>query len=200
VGERRQFKEVFGHSGSLSYKGQTPGANEVQAVDLNHDGRVDICLIYQTVDFLYHFNRGFRCFGEEGEVRLPGLDAAPGQTRLGQRAMAVGDFNKDGSLDLAVMVTNGDLYVYLNDKMSMPGINFRLPKGVAGPVTAACTFGEKDPVHTGVAVVSGASPATYQPIRVPGTVTVKYRYPGKPEQSVQVKVEDKPKDVVLENK
>ena len=64
-----------------------------QALDLNHDGRTDLCLIYEQSDLLYHFNRGFRTFAAEAEVRIPDAQTNPGEPRVGQRAIAAADFN-----------------------------------------------------------------------------------------------------------
>ena len=49
---------------------------------------------------MYHFNRGFRYFGEEGRLRLTDVEAE-NEMAVGQRACAIGDFNRDGYLDLA---------------------------------------------------------------------------------------------------
>ena len=200
------FRDVFRNGGSISYK-CPPGATGVQAMDLNHDGRQDLCLVYREGELLYHWNRGFRSFGEEGEVRLPGIDAEPGQPRLGQIAAAAGDFNADGSSDLAVILTNGDLYCAFNDKTDVPSVRLRLAKGMTGPVTASCWIGEKHPTCTGALPVPGHSPAATLSTRFPGPCTIRFRLPGGPivggpslargEQSVKVAVEDGPKEVLL---
>jgi len=193
---RGNFREVFRFGGSLSYKCPA-GASDVQVMDLNHDGRQDICLTYEQSDLLYHFNRGFRAFGEEGELRLPGIQTTPGGPRLGQKAAATADFNGDGSNDLAVLFTNGDLYCYFNDRMSMPGVRLRLAPGATGPVTASCWSGEKFTTCTGTLPVPGHSPATYLGIRAPGECKIRYRLPGQGEQEKKVMVEDGPKEVLL---
>ncbi len=194
-----KFKEVFRFSGSMSYKCPA-GASDVQVMDLNHDGRPDMCLIYESSDILYHWSRGFRAFGEEGEVRLPGTETEPGQRRLGQKAMAVGDFNGDGSLDLAVMVTNGQLRCYYNERMDMPALRLRLPKGVTGPVTVSCWMGDKHRICTGTTTVDGNARASYVTARDPGKVTVRYLLPGKGKREVKVAVDEGAKDVVIETR
>jgi hypothetical protein len=191
-----KFTEVFRYGGSISYKCPA-GANDAQAVDLNHDGRLDLCLVYDQADLLYHFNRGFRSFGEEGELRLPGTQTAPGQPRLGQKALVAADFNGDGSVDLAVALTNGDLVCYFNDKLAVPGVRLRLPQGTAGPVTASCWIGDECAICAGSLPVAGHSPATYLSTRVPGACKIRYRLPGGAEQVRSVTVEDGAREVVL---
>lgn len=190
------FKDVFRHSGSMSYKCPT-GAAEVQATDLNHDGRADLCFVYRTQGILYHFSRGYRAFGEEGEVRLSGAESEPGQPRIGQLAMAFADFDLSHSQDLAVLLTTGEVQVYLNNQMDQPGMRLRLPVKTAGAVTASCWQGAKFPVCIGTTVVTGHSPAAYVAARFPGFVTVKWRLPGGPEQSKKIEVENGPVNVIL---
>ena len=190
------FRDVFRHSGSMSYKCPA-GATDAKTMDLNHDGRQDLCLVYPEGDLLYHWNRGFRAFGEEGEVRLPSPQADAGQPRLGQRALAAADLNADGSADLAALLTNGDLIVCFNDQAGIPGVRLRLPKGTTGPVTASAWIGEKHPICLGALPVPGHSPATFLCTRYPGKATVRYRLPGRPEQTLTVAVEDSPKDALL---
>ncbi len=167
-------------------------------MDLNHDGRPDLCLAYEQRDLLYHFNRGFRSFAEEGELRLPGTQTAPGGPRLGQKAVTCADLNGDGSLDPAVLLTNGDLVCYFNDKIGMPGLRLRLPKGMTGPVTASCWLGDEQPICTGTLPVAGHSPAAYVALRSAGECKVRYRLPGGTDQVKKVTVEDVPKDLVLD--
>jgi hypothetical protein len=190
------FKDALRYSGSMSYK-CPPGATNVQVMDLNHDGRQDICLAYENGDLLYHWNRGFRSFGEEGEVRLPGIEAEAGQPRPGVKALAAGDFNSDGSFDLAAILTNGDLICCFNDQSDIPAVRLRLPNGVTGPVTASCWIGDKHPTCAGTLPVFGHSPPATIPPRYPGVCTVRFHLPGGPERTLKVKVEDSPKDVVL---
>jgi len=190
------FREVLRHAGSLAAK-CPPGPSAVLVCDLNHDGRQDLCLAYAGGEFLYHFNRGFRCFGEEREVRLTGPDDAAGGPRPGLRALAAGDFNGDGSLDLAVMAAGGDLSVYFNQQADIPAFRLRLPKGVTGPVTARLWIGDKSPTCLGAVSVSGSSPATWVSARYPGPCRIQYRMPGKPQRTDKVTATVGPKDVVL---
>ena len=190
------FRDVFAHGGSLSYK-CPPGASDAKALDLNHDGWPDLCLVYKTANLLYHFNRGFRSFGEEGEVRLGHLAAEPGQRRTGQTALAAADFNKDDSRDLAVACSDGAIYCYFNDLSDMPGLRLRLGKGLAGPVTVTCRSGAKDSPVSMATSVTAPSPAAFVGLRGPGKVTIRYRLPGKSEKTRTVVVVRAAKDVVI---
>jgi len=191
------FKDVSRRSGSVGYK-CPPGAGEARAVDLNHDGRTDLCLMYLQSGIVYHFNRGFRALAEEGDVRLPGLYGKPGRPPLGQKAMAVGDFNADGSQDLAVWITNDEVYCYLNEQCHQPVLRLRLAKGMTGPVTVSGWMGEKHPICVGAAAVTAHSPPTCLCARYPGECRIKWRTAAQGEQLRNVKVEDGPVDVLIE--
>jgi len=190
------FRDVVRHSGSLGDK-CPPRAAAVATTDLNHDGRQDLCLGYAEGALLYHWNRGFRSFGEEREVRLPGDQGDAGQPRLGQRALVAADLNGDGSADLAAILANGELIVCFSDQASVPGVRLRLPTGTTGPVTASAWVGDKRPVCLGALPVPGHSPAAFLCTRDPGKCTVRFHLPGKPNQSATVAVEDAPKDFIF---
>jgi hypothetical protein len=192
------FTEVSRNAGSLSYKCPA-GASAAGVMDLNHDGRADLCLVYLRSDLLYHWNRGYRSFGEEGELRLPPQGPDASALDIGQRALLAADFNGDFSQDLAVAMADGTLYCCFNDRTDRPGVNLRLKPGVLGPVTASCWMGpEKVPFCTGAVVVGGHSPPAYVAARFPGYLVVKWRLAGRPQQSRRVTVEDRTVEVLLE--
>jgi len=191
------FAEVLRFAGSLGYK-CPPGAAAVSAMDLNHDGRADLCLGYPNGDLQYHFNRGFRSMGEEQELRLPGAEPRPGVARLGLLSFAAADFNGDNSADLAVLQSDGTVRVYFNDRADAPALMLRLPKGVVGPVTVSCWTDEKIPSMTGFAIVTGHAPGVYVPVRDKGTVQLRYRFPAHPPATMSVKVADGVREAVLE--
>lgn len=56
---------------------------------------------------------------------------------------------------------------------------------------------EPYPACTGVAAVAGHAPGTYMPVRYQGSVTVKYRFPGKAAVSRKIKVEDHTTELIL---
>jgi len=191
------FRDVYAHSGSVSAKCPT-GAATVATMDLNHDGRQDICLGYAEGEPLYHWNRGFRSFAQEADVRLPNAEGGALQARAGQRALLAADLNGDGSSDLAVLFTNGDLMVCFTDQIGVPGIRLRLPQGVTGPVTASVWGGDKPRGECfGALPVPGHSPATFLCTRDPGKCMVRFRRRGGLEEAAAVAVEDAWKDFIL---
>jgi len=173
-----RFRGVSQWAGSLGYK--TPvGATGCAATDLNHDGRTDLCLLYADGGFMYHFNRGFRCLGEEGGLRLTDVDNASKEP-VGQRACAVADFNQDGSLDLAVAFLDGRVCCYYNDTFGRPGLRVGLAEGVSGPLTVSVWQGVQHPVCVGARSVSSSAERVYFPLRDTGPCTLKWSQPDKP--------------------
>ena len=172
------FADVLARAGSLSYK-PPAGLSDCMATDLNHDGRPDLCLLDRDNDLMYHFNRGFRCFGEEGELRL----FMPGETdvaAVGQVAGAVADFNGDGSLDLAVAFVDGKVRCYYNAIFNRPMLRVALPKGSRGPVTVSIWQGERFTVCVGTLPVPGGWPGAGFTLRDRGDATIRWSEPGKP--------------------
>ncbi|KPL01855.1 MAG: hypothetical protein AMK75_03685, partial [Planctomycetes bacterium SM23_65] len=167
-----KFQDVTASAGSLSYK-TPPGVSDCFATDLNHDGRADLALLYAKGAFLYHFNRGFRCFGEEGELRLAG--GGPGQL-----AGATADFNGDGSLDLAVAHADGRLRCYYNAAFERPILRLSLRTGIPGPLTVATWQGGKSPIPTAALPVHPVPLKTTFALRDRGVCVLKWRAPGKP--------------------
>jgi hypothetical protein len=176
-----RFRPVIRYAGSLLFR-QEPGAADCLATDLNHDGRPDLALLYEKGPFFYHFNRGFRCMAEEGQLTLDGGAAASaGPTRA-----AAGDFDGDGSLDLAVAFTAGEVSCFFNGLPEAPGLWVSLPRGHTGPVTLSAWQGEPYAFCVGTQVVAGHEP-TYFSLRKHGPCTLKWRWPGGPLQELVAK-------------
>lgn len=171
---RGGFHPVISAGGSLSYR-CPPGASFCCAADLNHDGRADLCVMYAKAEFSYHFNRGFRCFGEEGELRLVGPEGTPPD--VGQMGAAVWDFNGDGALDMTAVFADGQVVCYYNDAFNKPMLRVSLKKGTAGPVTFSVWQGEK-PVSCLGTFTTGVV-AVPVPLRQAGDCTIRYSLPGK---------------------
>jgi hypothetical protein len=114
--EAGEFHNVFERAGWLAKKSAL-AASVVFAADLNHDQWPDLGMLYRKQPSLYHFNRGFRAFAEEGEVRLEQLPAGTSPV-----AAIVNDFNSDGSSDLAVALEDGRIFVLFNDLYDVPAL------------------------------------------------------------------------------
>jgi len=181
---RAGFTGVIEKSGSLGRQ-RGGGHSSCLAADLNHDGRQDLCLLHPRDAFTYHFNRGFRCFGEEGGLRLLAPDGA-GESSDGQRACAVADFNGDGSLDLAVAFTGGRVSCYYNGTFNRPLLRVGLKPGIPGPVTASLWEGKGHPLCLGALSIPGIHGKAHFGVSRPGRYTLRWRLPGRPPESRQV--------------
>jgi hypothetical protein len=173
------FRPVIRMAGSLGYRAPA-GASEVIATDLNHDSWPDLLLLYAQGAFMYHFSRGFRCFGEEGQLRLTGADGVADEAR-GQVACAVADFNGDSSLDLAVAFADGQVCCYYNDALNCPRLRLKPAPGLVGPVTATLWQGDRSPFCLGARPVGGAAGAVYVNLRDLRPCQAHWRQAGKPE-------------------
>lgn len=175
------FRKVTHAAGSLSYK-LPAGVADCLATDLNHDGRTDLCLLYAQSTMLYHFNRGFRCFGEEGELRLI-------EGELGQSSGAVADFNGDGSLDLVVALADGRLLCYYNRAFERALLRLLLEPGLPAPITVSVWPEEKNSrVSLGVYQVFSSPMHTLVTLGDNSSCVLKWRIRGGPEQAKVVRL------------
>jgi hypothetical protein len=166
-----QFRDVTQAAGSLSYK-LPAGVVDCLAADLNHDGRTDLCLFYAQSTWLYPFNRGFRCFGEEGELRLP-------ESEAGQLAGVVGDFNGDGSLDLVVALADGRLRCHYNHAVEQPMLRLSLKPNRPGPVTVSVWLEGVADASLGAVLVLPPPTRTVVTLRNKEPVLLKWPVPGR---------------------
>ena len=173
------FRPAIGYAGSLAYK-QEPGAADCLATDLNHDGRPDLALFYEDGEFFYHFNRGYRCMAEEGQLTLDA--GAPGEG--GPTCAAAGDFDGDGALDLAVAFAGGQVRCFFNDASEVPGLWVRLPRGCTGPVAVSAWQGDAHAFCVGAHAVTGFDPPTFVCLRRRGACVLRWRGPGGTPQEV----------------
>jgi hypothetical protein len=106
-----EFLETLDASGEISYIAK-PGGIGAQTGDFNNDGRQDILIEYGVgICPQLFFNRGFRSFGHARSVDLAELKRVP-QAGEGQQAGCLADFNGDGALDMALVLANGEIWVF----------------------------------------------------------------------------------------
>ncbi len=167
-----KFEDVIGLAGWLGKKAR-PGAAVAMATDLNHDGWADLAIIATGQPFQYHFNRGFRTFAEEGELRLTGVP-----TDVAIVAAAACDFNGDGSEDLVIALADGRVYCLFNDLYDLPAVRVRLAPGVAAsPVTVIVGPGKELPARA--FRIDAAGPGTHIPASdaTDGKLLLRWRTP-----------------------
>lgn len=165
--ERGGFRDVTDDAGFLAKTAPDAGAI-VLAADLNHDGWADLAIVSASQPFQYFFNRGFRTFAEEGELRLGDLpaDARPA-------AALVADFNGDGSQDLVVALDDGRVYCLFNDLYDLPAFRVRLaPDAPSAPVAVTVHAPEDARWPAPAHVVSAAGPGAHIAIATRGDEVV----------------------------
>ena len=190
------FRDAIQRAGSLTYKAPA-GVSDCAAADLNRDGRPDLALCYTDGTFVYHFNRGYRCFGEEGGLQLSETPNPPPGVETGVATFAIADWNGDGSEDLAAGFADGNLYVFYSESANVAGLHVRLAKGAIGPATVSTWQGKTPPVCLGTNLVGGHSPESFFGLRRPGECTLRWSEPGRPSLSRTVAATETTRTVLL---
>jgi hypothetical protein len=181
-----KFEETMAQSGEVEhvYNGKGTGGN---TCDFNNDGRQDVFIAYSDREPHLFFNRGFRSFGHAHELDLAESGRLP-ESRQGVQAGLAADLDGDGAQDMALVLPNGDVWIVHRDR-SDPPLNCRavlpLGQGYPGPLNVAAW---DDDVCLGAwNVVAGSSAALFAKSEE-GVLTLKWRAPGKKEQSKTVEV------------
>ncbi|QCK14916.1 FG-GAP-like repeat-containing protein [Mangrovivirga cuniculi] len=100
---------------SLTIEGNNP--NRLRAADFDNDGRLDIAVVNETNNTLVSI---FRNLSSGGVTNFETTPATFPITVDNARGMSIGDFNKDGKMDLAVNASLGaEVFVIKNN--STPG-------------------------------------------------------------------------------
>lgn len=196
------FIDMLNVSGEISYHAQGGGCS-VNTGDFNNDGWQDIFMAFHTrmAPQLY-FNRGFRSFGEAYEVNLShgdGNDRLP-QAGDGQQTGCLGDFNGDGALDMFLVLSNGECWLFprkIEDDVALAVVAGVKPGGHAGPVTV---MGWRDERPLGAYTVRPGEPGAFFGMTEPGPITIRWRLPGGELQEDEIIAEDGPVRVMLDAK
>ena len=186
-----KFVETFGHTGEM-FTTAGPGGIACGTCDINNDGRQDAIIFFDAGIPLMFFNRGFRSFGKSLTLTEAGLVEGIAETKDGQQAGVVGDFNGDGAQDMALVLKNGNVMVFLRKTLDdEPPLAVRvvLPLGgpFAGPVTVTGRDGKR---CLGAWSVAGGSSDAFFGRPSAGTVTLQWRLPGGKPQERRVTLTD----------
>ena len=193
-----RFSPALHRSGEIEYIPR-PGGVAAQTGDFNNDGRQDVFLAYwaERKPQLF-FNRGFRSFGHARRVDLNVQGLLP-QALDGQQAGCLGDFNGDGALDMALVLADGELWVFPRRIEGGPALAVALclPPGAphAGPVNIRAWRRERS---LGAWVVRAGEAATLVGLQEPGPATLGWRWPDGQAVAKQVIVESGPVRVLLD--
>jgi hypothetical protein len=196
-----KFVESIQRSGEVAYISK-PGAIAGNVCDVNNDGLQDMFLVYganpdtgpQTF-----FNRGFRSTGHAHKIDITENSLLSDKEREGQQCGYIADFTDDGAQDLAVVLKNGDLFVFPNNVADFSPVCLRvaLPVGAdaVGPIRVVAS---NDKRSLGAWDVTAGTAEAFLGQPEPGvTLTVKWQFPGGKEQKKTVKLQDKPVRILL---
>ncbi len=188
-----QFVEVFGLSGEMCYTARLGGVS-TQTCDINNDGLQDIAIFYgkdvpEPQPVHIYFNRGYRSFGKA--LSLVWMNQGfKTDTEDGQQAGVVADLNGDGAQDLAAILLDGTIMVYLRESnKDDPPLHVRavLPAGspYSGPVTVTAWNTRRCLGAWNVA--TGSTGASFGQDS-PGEITLKWTFPGGKQQAAVIEL------------
>jgi hypothetical protein len=169
-----KFEEVMRLTGESGYIIQ-PGASCAALGDYNNDTFVDIYAGYEEEPAQAFFNRGFRSFAINEQLKFKD-DDLPGCEK-GQAAMVWADFDGSGALKLATALANGDLYFSRTD-LGQADRPLFLSVPVGKDVKSAAPLVVRFYLEgrcLGARVAERFGPSALLGVAEPGTYTIKYR-------------------------
>ncbi len=191
-----KFQETLAVSGEVAYMVQ-PGAVCGQTFDINNDGRPDVMVCYSEGIPWIFFNRGFRSFAKALEVTE---DNVIPEARAGTQAAVVEDFNGDGAQDLAVVLTTGEVRMFVrssDEPEKCLGVRVSLPVG-RGPIGPVPVTAWADKRCLGVWNVTAGTPGPIVACGEPGEIVLKWhQWPGGKLEEKTVTLIDKPVALIL---
>ncbi len=188
-----KFVDLRGWSGELAYISK-PGGVDGATGDINNDGRQDILIAYTNLPPQIFFNRGYRSFGHAHRPLDLDEEGLLPESRDGQQAATLGDFNGDGGQDMALVLKNGDLWLFLRRVFADDAalcIRVGLPTGggYAGPLLVT---GYTEGRCLGAWNVTAGGASAFIGQRYAGPCTIKWQLPGGTVQQKEITLIDKP--------
>lgn len=193
-----RFANMLPGSGSFGYISKSGGIG-CQTIDINNDGRQDIFVTYAAgLAPQIFFNRGFRCFGLARKMDAETQASLP-QAAQGQQAGCVADFTGHNAMDMFLVLTNGELWLFprqVEDAALGVVATLSTKSRCAGPVVVTAFDQNQRPL--GGWTVSAGEPGALFGMSEPGPLTLKWRFPGGPVQQKEVVVENKARRLYLD--
>jgi hypothetical protein len=191
-----KFQATIHICGELAYISK-PGGLWGNVCDVNNDGRQDIFFVYSDQPGNgphIFFNRGFRSFGHAHQLDISEQQNIGGVEAKGQQHGVIADLTADYAQDMAVVLKNGDLYVFPRELADDDPlcVQAELPVGgkVVGPVKV--TAWNEQRCLGAWNVLPGTHPAFFGQMEA-GDIVLKWRLPGAAKvQTKKVTLDEKP--------
>ncbi len=192
IGEGK-FIDMLSLSGEIYYIAKEDGT-DVQVGDFNNDGRQDILISYLNISTQLFFNRGFRSFGHGREMDssliLP-------ESSDGQQKLCVLDANGDGALDTAVVMKNGDFWLFAR-KVENKALSVTARLSTTGSYTGPLTLTAwRDKRCFGAWTITAGDAGAFVGLPEAGPVTLKWITPDGKSKEKEVIVKDGPVSVII---
>ncbi len=176
-----RFESTLHVSGEIAYISK-PGGVCGNTCDVNNDGRQDIYIVYSEIAKTgphIFFNRGFRSTGHAHTIDITEKQIIGGVEAAGQQCGVIADLTGDGVQDQAMVLRNGDFYVFPHEVGNQDPLCLRvaLPLGgkPAGPVKVTAWNDRRCLGAWNVA--AGTSEAFFGQLET-GDIRLRWRLPG----------------------
>ena len=190
------FAEALGLSGEAAYISK-PNARGGATGDVNDDGRQDVLILYADRPPQIFFNRGFRSFGHSHRLDLAENALLPAAAK-GQQAGLLADLDGDGAQDMALVLANGEVWVFFREVADDAPLSLRAALPLGGPVVGPVTVtGWLEKRCLGAWNVVAGSSEAFLALLEPGPCTVRWQWPGGTAHEKEIILEDGPKRLLL---